>query len=226
MKLRALSCPHCGAPVSFTSARCRHCHAPIAARAQLNLLASERSHATDFTSGATPHELSAAKHPQIVAQAKVGLTFSLGAGVSLHLAAGKPFKDGSARIEGLAQDPDASIDVGLRTIDAGEAKLGYLLQARPALGEIRACRFARIGAANAVMDPLMPWSRVSALRPPGELNRVELLAADSLIQVRINDTLVARLEDARFGYGLPLYGATSHGQAARVTLRRFEYGLI
>lgn len=226
MKLRALGCPHCGAPVSVSSAQCRHCRAPVQVRAQLDLEADARRTVVDLTTGATPPELSPGKYPDVKVQAGIGLAFALRAGASIHLPAGRPFKDGSARVEGIALDPDSGLDVGLRVTEAGRARVGYVLQARPAIGEISVHRFARLDDAPAGSEAVLPWTRTAALRPVGEINRVELLAADSLLQVRVNDVLVARLSDARFGYGLPLYGASSHGQPARVTLRRFEYGLF
>jgi len=191
----------------------------------VDLAVTQRRTVFDFTSGATPHEV-ASGHPELTVQRDIGLVIALGAGAALRVPSGAPFKDGSARLEGLVLDPDAGMDVGLRFIDAGRAQLGYLLQARPALSEFRVIRFAQVDSTPAGQDVLLPWTACRMLRAMGEVNRIELLAADSLLQVRINDALVARLDDPRFGYGVPMYGASSHGQPARVTLRRFEHGLL
>jgi hypothetical protein len=226
VKIRALGCPQCGAPVTVTQAQCRFCRAPVRARVELELTADARRTSVDFTTGATPHELTPGKYPEVKVQEGVGLSFLLGAGQSIHLPSRTPFKDGSVRVEGVALGPDAGLAVGLRVTDAGDARLGYVLEARPALGEISVSRFARLRGALVGAEPILPWTKTRALRPVGEINRIELLAADSLIQVRVNDALVARLDDARFGYGVPLYGAQSHGQPGTTTLRRFEYGLL
>ncbi len=224
MKLRALCCPHCGAPVAATNTLCRFCHAPLQIRAQLELEASAGPTLMDFTTGATPREL--AHERRVQAQPRVGLVFSLPAGHAVRASSAAPFCDGSVRVQGVVFDADASLDAGLRVIDAGQAHLGYVLEARPATREITVSRFARVSNAFAGLEALLPWTTTNALRTVGEINVIELLAADSLIQVRINGALVARLDDARFGFGRPIYGVSSHGQAVRATIRSFEYGPI
>jgi hypothetical protein len=224
VKLRTLGCPTCGAPVTITMTVCRYCRAPFHARANLVLEAREGRTIFDFTTGATPREVVAAR--DIVPTAGVGLIFTLPGGVGTRVWGAAPFKDGSVCVEGIAMDPDGGIDVGLRVVDAGRARLGYMLCTRPAVREISVARFAKVSDANFEREDILRWTATSSLRGVGEINRVELLAADSLLQVRINGVLVARLDDARFGFGSPVYGATSYGQPARVALRTFEHGPI
>ncbi|MFO0759624.1 MAG: zinc ribbon domain-containing protein [Byssovorax sp.] len=226
MKLRALGCPHCGAPISVAWTLCRYCAAPLLARAQLDLEADDRRTVVDFTTGVTPHELTPGRYPEVTIERGIGMRFTLAPGASSRLFAARPFKDGSARVEGLVLDPDAGIEVGLRVTEAGQARMGYLLKVRPALGEITVVRYATLKDAPVYNEVILPWTKARTLRTIGEVNRIELLAADSMLQARINDVIAARLDDPRFGYGVPVYGASSLGQQARVTLRRFEHGMI
>lgn len=106
-----------------------------------------------------------------------------------------------------------------------------MLRVRPALGEWVLMRFVGAPGKATVRDTLAEDRGIPWFTGVGKALRVELRAADTLLQVRIDDRLVGRAEDPYFGFGEQQWGVgssspSSAATTSSATLTAFEYGRL
>lgn len=223
MTLQALSCPHCGAPVGLRSTFCGYCRAPIHVRQLLQIDASSEKRVVDFTLGAVPPALANAEASAVRG---VGVRVVLRAGTGLFVPEGQPCRNVSAALTGMVHDPDSGLDVGVRSTSLGKARAAYMLRVRPAFGLWALFRMITVPGRAGARDKLGGDQGLPEITGFDRAMKVELRAADALLQVWLNDKLVGRAEDPYFGFGVPQWGASSHGKPSRATLVSFEYGRL
>lgn len=223
MSIAELTCPHCGAPVDLRATFCAYCRAPLDVRKLLEIDASTDRRILDFTTGVTPPGTIPGTFTPIRG---AGAMVRVSAGTSTIVFAGQPCRNASAALTGIVHDPDGGLVVGVRIARLGAARAGYLLRVRPALGEWSLLRFIGAPGLPALRDTLAEDRGVASFTGVGQALRIELRAADTLLQVRVNDRLVGKAEDPYFGFGEQQWGALSAGGDASVTLVAFEHGRL
>ncbi len=214
-------CDNCGAPLGVRAPHCAYCHAPQHwDRRGLDIVRGERVLAIDCTRDATP--LRTYTHDTIeterVAPSRHGVdrTFEVTEGcVGIF---GPALRDAVAIVEGEAVDAGGAFGALHRAQDFGATTLAYAFTVFPAR---RAFAFHKrlMSFEHLHEEAIVAWRAHAAVRPPGERNRVELRAADSLFVGLVNDVPVLRIETAHLGFGAPgFHAACVRGSRGQVRL--------
>lgn len=221
MTAAVVRCDACGAPLSVRAPHCAYCHAPQHwDRRGLDIARGDRVLGLDFTRDAAPlraYAEGAIGVDRVAPTARgVEREFATTEGCVGLLASAR--RDAVVVVEGEALDQGGAFGALHRAQDFGATTLAYALTVYPAR---RAFAFDKrlMSVGHVHQDPLVPWRAHAAVRPPGERNRVELRAADSLFVGLVNDVPVLRVESAHITFGAPgFHAACVRGATARVRL--------
>jgi len=216
MSSHTLTCPQCGAPVTFRSSFCAYCRAPLAAALAPKLERGAPLALNDLKGGIT---LPFAQHA--VPRPGRGLEFTLPETGAWREPVGPLVRDSVARVAAVCHDAHGSFGVGARCHRLGSVIAGYRVVLRPAYRDFSVVRFASYpgGVYVANVLPPRPSEMIAGV---GQRNTVEIRCADSLFTVLVNDRHAHTFEDAHFvfGHDVWLVGAAQPG--ARVTLESVD----
>ncbi len=151
--------------------------------------------------------------------ANVGLAISPPSARTVNGTVDPSCTDQSVLVAGTCHDAHGALGVMLRVTDIGTSRCGYIVVVRPSYQQWSVLRFVNTKA-GLNLEPFETKTH-EAIAGIGHPNVVELRAAESWFELRINDQRVTTFEDASFGFGLAGWHVTSYG-AARVVLTRFE----
>lgn len=221
MTAAVVRCDVCGAPLSVRAAHCAYCHAPQHwDHRGLDIARGERVLGLDFTRDAVPlREYSEGSiEGERVAPAARGFERQFATTEGCVGALTPALRDAVVVVEGEALDGGGAFGALHRAQDFGATTLAYALTVFPAR---RAFSFDKrlMSVGHVHQEPLVAWRAHAAVRPPGERNRVELRAADSLFVGLVNDVPVLRVESAHITFGATgFHAACVRGATGRVRL--------
>lgn len=203
-------CDNCGAPLAVRAPHCAYCHAPQHwDRRGLDIARGERVTAVDCTRDATPLRVYGDDGigSERVAPTARGFERSFAPTEGCVGLLAPTLRDAVVIVEGEALDAGGAFGVLHRAQDFGATTLAYAFSVFPAR---RAFSFDRrlMSVGHVHDETLAPWRVHAAVRPPGERNRVELRAADSLFVGLVNDVPVLRIECAHGTFGAPGFHAS------------------
>jgi len=211
---RALDCNKCGGPVSFMSAFCPWCRVPLT-----------WSDVPHLGRGAVIVERQYGREPQLspeLAKWKgrpepgVGVWFDMQTNKSTRGKIVRPIADVAATLTCIVHD-SGGFGLYVRAHDAQDAVVCYVMRVRPMY---RSYNFMRLASAAGVvhLDRIRPWEAVSVVRPAGQSNTIEVRCADSIFNLFVNDTHVATVVDARFGFGEVHWELSAYDAPSRICL--------
>jgi len=218
---RALSCSHCGGPVGYGDPACRWCSSPLSWPQVPRLQRGAPRCVVDLRTAPLPGPVSTLS--SVPCEGGVEIAVEAKQMVSGHTEDG--LTEVAVGLTGAALDRNGAFGVLARRSSTGSVACAYALTVRPGL---------RTWAMSALLWGSQGTTRgkteVRVLRPPtfheavqgvGAWNEVELRAADHLLEVRVNDVVLATLVDGVFGFGSPGWRVLGLGGPSRVQLHRF-----
>lgn len=215
MSPRVLECPHCGGPVGFRAPFCVYCRSPLTWDAAPSIERGELLFTTRYESPPGEGRLV----PTAGGGTEGGLVTVSKAFSSIDL--DYQARDTATSIEGIALDRAGGLCVIVRAFADGGFFSGYVASIIPAF---RCLRLARVveGSGLSTADILAEWEPCSAVRPPGELNHLELRAADSLLEVHVNGTRVLARVDSGISFGASGFRIFPLEHHARFLVKRLD----
>ena len=224
MTVHALTCPKCGAPVTFRAPFCSYCRTSLAFGGVPELSAdSDPVRIFDLKEGILLPGLTAS--PIIEPKVGVGLTFTLAAASRLQRGVSPSMRDSITTITAVCHDPRGLFGVGARVHQLGTMSAAYRVYVRPAYRDFRVLRIA--ASDKAVFEHTVSDFQASReIQGVGAKNTLELRASDSVFHVLINGKTVKTFEDAHFCFGEHSWVVGAEAPDAKITLEHFEISAL
>lgn len=197
---QALSCPTCAGPVTYGAVACSWCTSPLEWKGGIPPLETgEGLLDLDLRSQALPDPT-----PELKAKrTEHGTQALVNAGKAHSGNWSRGLTSCSVELVGAALDPSGMFGVLARVAEAGRMRSGYGLLVKPGLRTWRLLALLWEAAGRVRVKTLRPSTFASAVAGVGHWNAVELRAAGTLLEVRINHQIVETVVDGIFGYGAP-----------------------
>ena len=212
MTPQALTCAHCGAPLTFRAPFCAYCRTLINWDRDLLITRGAPFFELDFSHDKLPGWENA---PRSHDGAKLAIEKN---DWEYYGSFTPKVRNACIVVRGVALDRHGYIGVKARVSGEGDAHSGYKLRAYPHLRSWRLVREVGYKQNNEIQD-MVAWEHSLAVAPVNELNEVELRLADSVLQVSINGQHITTVYDAGFLFGGLSWLAGSIDSHATVMLK-------
>ena len=213
---RQLRCPNCGGPTTYRARTCGFCGGALTWIGDLLLSRGAEVETYELAKVALPDPVSKV-HPKKV-QGGVQLNLERS---QLHSGLLKaPRRNGTVIIDGVCLDDAGAFGVLLRVSAVADSRVGYAITLRPGRRSVQVVRLAWNTSCTSTQRVLSAWQAHPQVHPVGVANRLEVRAADSMIQVLVNDQPISEVIDASFGWGRAGWRALAVDGSARVQLQR------
>lgn len=216
MRPRVLECDHCGGPVGFRAPFCPYCRRELAWDAPPRLEVGPLVFSRDYRRDEIEGTVVTTKIERGLEGAIVSVT-----GPFRILESDLPARDTVTSVEGVALDRGGAFGVVVRAFADGALFSGYVASVIPAFRTFRLSRNVEGGDVS-TLRALSDWEPCEAVRPIGEPNKVEIRAADSILEVHVNGQRVLSLVDSGLAFGASGFRVFSLEQRARVLIRRLD----
>ena len=213
---RVLECSHCGGPVGYRAPFCPYCRSALTWTGPPSVERGGPILSRDYRH----HEITGALVTTTIDHGADGALVSV-TGPFRVIELDHPARDTVTSVEGVVLDRGGALGVVVRAFADGALFTGYVASVIPAFRAFRLSRNVE-GAEVSTMRALSDWEACEAVRPLGEVNVIELRAADSLLEVHVNGQRMLSLVDSGLAFGASGFRVFSLEQRARVLVRRLD----
>jgi hypothetical protein len=214
LKAKSLLCSHCSGPLTYLAQFCNYCRTPLVWDYEPELLPGTPYLMVDFRRDPVPGYETGGL-PAVRKGEGTLLDCTPNASWSGQMSA--QVRNGSVEMVATCLDKNGGCGVSARVHSIDKAQCGYALHVRPAFHSFQLER--RLWSSEEVqIQVLRAWETNFVVAPVGQVNRIELRFADSILEVFINGRSLARVIDAHLGFGKVGWRVTGYSQPTQVML--------